>query len=313
MEKKIIITQSLMKSFMDYHMGNECGLVFVEKYLNKRYDLFPASDVQAVGNWFEYQCIGATTKSENIPQPEKTKAGEFTAPYKRMNDHINSFKMFMSFYNIEIIGVQDKLSVGETIIDYLDKKTGEVIQYKIDGLEGTTDAICRAKSDIRGIFNVKDESNKRIISTDEPIIIKAGEEFIMDIKTSGLLDDYKNPYGWALDALSYKEKIIRQPIHYKYLSEKIFGIQYKFLFLLFSQKNEYDVRSILFEIDEHEAIKEHEEMVVWTDKWIRYHLKKGFKPAPDVVRCHDCPLKVGCKHFQAVPKIQIFYHQPQTT
>ena len=313
MEQKVIITQSTIKAYQDYHLGNECGLVFVEKYINKRYDLFPPSDSMQVGNWFEYQCLGATTKSDLIPQPEKTKSGELTAPYKRMQSHINNFKLFMTQYGIEIVSVQEKLKVGETIIEIEDKNTGEIVPFNIDGLEGTTDAICRATKDIYGFYDTKDEGNKRVIKTDESVIIKAGEKFIMDVKTSGLLSDKFSDFGWHLDYLSGKEKIIRQPIHYKYVSELIYGKQYPFLFLLFSQTNEYDFRSILFNIDEDQHIKEHKERIVWTNKWIKYHLKKGFKANPDVVRCHDCPLKVGCKHFAAVPKIQIFYYQPQTT
>lgn len=309
-EKKVIITQSMMKSFYEYYHDNECGLVFVEKYINKRYDLFKASDVQQVGNWFEYQCIGATTKSSVVPQPEKTKQGELTAPYKKMQGHIQNFKNFMTIYGIEVISVQEKLTVGETTIMLTNEK-GEEVPFIIDGLEGTTDVICKAKYDIKGTYEFKDDFGKETIRTEERIIINAGEEFIMDIKTTGLLDDKWNSYGWDIPSLHTKEKIVRQPIHYKYLSMLKYGKQYKFLFLLFSQTNDYDFRSILFNIDEDQHIKEHEEFIVWTNKWIKYFLKVGFKANPDVIRCHGCALKLGCKHFMAVPKIQIFDYQPQ--
>lgn len=313
MEQKVIITQSMMKAYQDYHIGNECGLVFVEKYINKRFDLFPPSDVQKLGLYFEHQCLGAMAKNDNVPEPERTKSGELTAPYKRMEAQVKNFKLFMAQYGFEIVSVQEKLKVGETTIEIEDKGTGELIPFVIDGLEGTTDSIFRATKDVYGFYEVKDEKNQRVLKIEESIIINKGEEFICDLKSTGLLSDKWNEYGWHLDSLSNKEKLVRQPIHYKYVSELIYGKQYKFLFLLFSQTNEYDFRSILFNIDEDQHIKEHKERIVWTNKWIKYHLKKGFKANPDVVRCHDCPLKAGCKHFAAVPKIQIFYYQPQTT
>ncbi len=308
-ETKVVITQSMMKEFYEYYHGNQCGLIFVEKYIKKNYEKFPASDTQAVGNWFEYECIGATTKSSKVPQPEKTAKGELTAPYKKMQGQVQNFKNFMSIYGIEIVSVQEKLSVGETTITITNEK-GEEVPFLIDGLEGTTDIICKAKYDIKGAFEVKDDFGK-VIRVEEQVIINAGEEFILDIKTTGLLDDKWSDYGWDLSYLHNKEKLVRQPIHYKYLSLLKYGKQYKFLFLLFSQTNDYDFRSIVFNIDEDQHIKEHEEFIVWTNRWIKYSLKNGFKANPDVVRCHGCALKLGCKHFMAVPKIQIYHYQPQ--
>lgn len=310
-EKKVIITQSMIKDFYEYYQGNQCGLIFEKKYIDKKYDLFPASVAQAAGNWFEYQCIGATTKSNDIPQPEKTAKGELNALYKRMESHVENFHKFMNFYGIEIVSVQTDLQVGETVIELPNNSTGEISKFTIDGLNGTTDVICKAKFDIKGVQEFFDDFGNLERVEEGFIIIKAGEEFIMDIKTSGLLDDFRSPYGWSPQNLSTKEKIVRQPIHYKYLTELKYGKQYKFLFLLFSQANDYDFRSLLFNIDEVEHINEHKERIVWTDRWVKHNLKKGFKAHPSVVNCHDCPLKGGCKHFEAVPKIKIFDYQPQ--
>lgn len=311
MEKKVIVTQSMMKDFYEYYQGNMCGLVFEKKYLEKKYELFPPSLPQQIGNWFEYQAIGANTKTGKIPQAETTARGELTAPYKKMQPHIDNFHKFMNYYGIEIVSVQTDLEVGETIIEIPNNQTGEISEFKIDGMNGTTDVICKAKFDIKGIQEFFDDFGNLDRVEENIPIIKAGEEFILDIKTSGLLEDFKSPYGWKISNLSTKEKLVRQPIHYKYLTELKYGKQYKFLFLLFSQTNDYDFRAILFNIDEKEHIDDHKGRIVWTDKWVKYYIKKGFKPYPSVINCHDCPLKVGCKHFAAVPKIQIFDYQPQ--
>lgn len=275
MGKSIAITQSLLKSLSDYKLGNECGLIFEKKFIEGRFDLFPPSDVQAVGTWFEYELTKAIPKNGVIPVPERTSKGELTAPYKKMSAHINNFKLFMSYYGIKII---------EAGID-----------VEVDGMKGTYDLICEATRDIYDNLNV--------------LRVRAGQRFIMDIKTTGLLDDKWSEYGWNLEMLSKKHRIILQPIHYKFLSQLKFGEQYPFIFLLFSNTNEIDFRAIFFDISD-EDIEFHKEYIIKSVKWLEYYMRTGFKAKPDVMTCAKCPLKVGCKFFEAVPKIQYFQLQP---
>jgi len=271
MVSKIKITQSLLKSLYDYKNGHECGLVFEKKFIEGRFDLFSPSDVQNIGTWFEYETTKVIPKNGKIPQPEKTQKGELTAPYKKMQTHINHFKMFMSVYGIKI------LEAG--------------IDIEVDDMKGTFDLICLAEKDIY------DENNA--------LRVKAGQKFIIDIKTTGLLDDKWNEYGWNLETLHKKHRIILQPIHYIFLSELKFGERYPFIFLLFSNTNENDYRAIFFDVS-NEDIQYHKEFIIKSVKWLEYYMKKGFEARPDVIRCSNCPLKVGCKHFAAVPKIQYF-------
>jgi len=301
-EKEIRMSQSMMKEIFSlvllYHIKrpqlnrspdlelnikrnpdpDTCGLVFVEKYINGNFDLFPPTLTQKLGNWFEFCCIGATTKSKDVPQPVYLKDGKtLSAPYQKMEKQVANYKKFMDFYGIKVIEIQSK--------------------WIVDGLEGTLDCLCEATKDI------KDKIGN--------VIINAGEQFIMDIKTTGLLDDKWSDYGWELDNLSNKEKIIRQPLHYKYLSILKYGYEMKFLYLLFSTTNEDDFRSILFHSDS-DHIELHKAFIAWSVQWLKHFIKVGFDPNPDVSRCADCPIKVGCKHFAYVPKIQTFYYQPQT-
>lgn len=271
MEKEIYITQSLLKSLYDYREGNECGLVFEKKFIEGRFDLFQPSDSMNVGTWFEYEVTKAIPKNGVIPLPKKTQKGELTADYKVMQAHIHHFKLFMDTYGIKII------SAGIDIV--------------VDGLKGTIDIICQATK------NIYDEHGE--------LRIKAGEEFIVDIKTSGLLDDRFSDFGWNLETLNKKHRIILQPIHYKLLSELKYGKRYPFLFLLFSQKDENDYRAIFFDISD-EDIQYHKEFIAKSIKWLKYYIEHGFEAKADVARCADCPIKVGCKHFQAVPKIKYF-------
>ena len=65
-----------------------------------------------------------------------------------------------------------------------------------------------------------------------------GEECIIDLKYSALIDDKWNEYGWHTESLIYKSKQLLQPIHYKYLINKIMGIEdIPFYYFIFSSKD----------------------------------------------------------------------------
>lgn len=268
---EINISQSLMKELNDYRLGKACGLVFVEKYINKRFDLFKGSQVMALGNWFEMECIGANTKTGEKPKPETTGKGELTAAYKRMETQADNFKNFIAYHGIKVTRVQEK--------------------WIVDGLEGTVDFIGLATRDI------KDSKGN--------ILIDKGEEFIVDLKASGLISDKFSDFGWHEDRLSEKEKLILQPIHYKFLSKLKFGREYKFMFLIFSNTNDYEYKSLIFNVSE-EDLELHKTFIATTAAWLKHYLKKGFKAVPEYMRCKECPLKTNCKSFMAIPEITVF-------
>lgn len=271
MSKRIYITQSLLKSLYDYRMGEECGLVFEKKFIDGKFDLFPPSDVQNIGAWFEYEATGSMPKNNVIPEPERVKSGEFTAPYKKMISHVSHFKMFMSYYGIEIV-----------------EKGYDLV---VNGLKGTLDLLCRATKDI--------------YDSNGALQVRSGGLFIIDIKTTGLLDDKWNPYGWNLETLHQKHRIILQPIHYRFIAQLQYGERLPFMFLLFSNTNENDYRAFFFDVTD-EDIEHHKEFILKSTKWLKYYIEKGFQAHPDVLRCANCPIKSGCKHFMPIPKIGYF-------
>jgi hypothetical protein len=132
---------------------------------------------------------------------------------------------------------------------------------------------------------------------------------IGDLKTSGLLYNKWEDYGWDLDRLSEKHKLILQPIHYKYLRmlERPDDGEPPFFFFLFSNTNEIDHRIIHFNIDAEAEIASHRILIAKTVKELGYHYRKGFEPLPEVARCAKCPLKTTCKHFTKVALIENFY------
>lgn len=269
---KTRVSQSLMKSIIEYENDDLCGLVFEEKFVNGNWDLFPPSDVQRVGTWFEYMVTNVLPKDGLVPEPVRTRKGELTAPYKKMQRHISNYNNMMEYYGIEVV------------------EAG--VKYKVGAIEGTWDLRLKATEPIVNNFG--------------EVIVEKDQEFIGDIKTTGLLDDKWNPYGWDLDSLSEKTRLILQPIHYKLIAKLKFGKDYPFIFLLFNTKDEADFRMIEFRVDDARLEQHKKDVVKYTNKYVRY-LEKGFEPKPTVTRCASCPLRFNCEHFKVMPDIVTHY------
>jgi hypothetical protein len=93
------VSQSLIKGLQDYILGKECGYVFKAKNIDGRYDLFPPSEAQNVGAWFEYMATGSIPKNGAVPQAEYMKRGkdengnpELTAPYRLMKKQVENYR-----------------------------------------------------------------------------------------------------------------------------------------------------------------------------------------------------------------------------
>jgi len=280
----IKITQSLIKSLLSVVQKNiktgeydECGLLFELKFIHKRWDLFLASDAMALGTWFEYMCTGSLPKDGKVPKEKKVAkpnadGNYLSEPYNRMLKHVENFKRFMKYYGLEIV------SVGRTI--------------KADDLEGTLD--------------IEAKATKRIVQNGE-VLLEEGDTVILDMKASGLLDDKWQDYGWHLDALADKSKLILQPIHYKFIGKyhNVFGKEVPFWFLLFNTKDENDFRCIDFRVTQRD-FDLHVELIRKTITVLNHYLERGFPARPTMARCGDCPIKLKCKHFMAIPPIVKF-------
>ncbi len=270
----IRISQSLIKSLIKYREGKLCGLQFEEKFIKGNFDKFMPTGAMSIGTWFEYELTGAKPKDGRIPLPEKTVKGELTAAYKKMEGHLKDFKATMLFYGFKVLTVGEKIKHGDT--------------------EGVLDLRCVA--------------TQKII-TESGIIIQKGEEFFVDLKTSGLLDNKWADYGWELDNLANKTNIVMQPIMYKYIELKNTGVDRKFLFFLFNTADSTDSRIINFVCDE-TAYTELESTIKNTRILLDKYSKKGWKAKPSKSICAKCPIKIGCPSFTGVPPITDFFYDP---
>jgi len=281
--KDIGITQSMIKSIADIENKKECGLVFKSLFIDNEFDKYPTPEAANIGCWFEYKCTGALPKNNKIPEPKVTQKGELTAAYKRIENQISYFHRIMKEYDIEIV------ESGKTINQ---KITIENEEYTISG---TLDLVCKARKDI---------------IVENNVFVKKNELFIVDIKTTALLDDKWSEFGWDIDNLYHKPKLMTQPVHYKFLCKLEYGKDLPFMFFLFSSSNENDCRIFAMNLDEC-VYDQHVEDIRKTIGWMKYYLKNSFPALPTTARCHSCPLKDSCKFKREIPEITNVYYSNQ--
>jgi hypothetical protein len=134
-----------------------------------------------------------------------------------------------------------------------------------------------------------------------------GEECIIDLKYSALIDDKWNEYGWHTESLVYKSKQLLQPIHYKYLIKKTMGIEdIPFYYFIFSSKDPKKAKIIKTNIQP-EHIQLHEDVFVPKMKsYIDFHYNNPEKleARPNYIRCLECPFYDTCDKKTDVPLIE---------
>lgn len=275
MSNKIRITQSMIKEFADYKFGKVCGLQFKAKYLDGV--KFESSPVQKLGQYFEYIATGAKTKHGEIPQPEKNtrgdNKGELKTAYQRMVTHVQTFHKMLKRLNLKPLSV------------------GKVVKYK--NYEGTWDVELVAQEDI----NIPRESG-------EFLTIKKGEKIILDLKTTGMMDNKWDDLGWDIDSLSEKEKLMFQPIMYVWLGQKAYNTRYHFIFNVYSNTNDIESKLIYIEIDDDRLERVESDLEKATTHILR-EIESGFIARPTVKDCFNCPVKDTCDSFIDIPSFNI--------
>jgi hypothetical protein len=292
------ISQSLLKGLLEYRNGKECGLVFKAKYLDGRYDLFLPSDAQNVGAWFEYMATGSIPKDGKIPLASYMKRGKdedgnprLEAEYDRMLQHIENYKRIVETYGFETI------RVGEVIKTLLPDSL-EIYGEEV-WLTGVIDVRSVATNTVYGYYE-----NQKVL------VAEAGQEVVIDIKTTGLLDDKWNDFGWELGNLSNKIKLVTQPVHYKFIEKMNSGEERPFLFFLFSSKDSNDARIIDFKVDE-TSYNEHLSFIHVAVENMLHIKKHGVKALPSLGKCSACPLRSECQYRATVAPITVFYFATQ--
>lgn len=226
---------------------------------------FPSTDTQELGNYFEYICTNQLPRDGHIPVSKILKSGKPNTSYLRMDKQRENYIKIMKYYNFEV------------------EQTGFV--FTNPKYSGIADIIALDN-------NIKstDINKKRII---------------IDIKTSGLINDKWSPYGWA--NIEEKWDLLVQAVHYKMLAKYEWGIEdIPFYFMVFSNNNEVECK--IFEINLDESTKaRHYQNLQNIQKYLDEIIKTGWEAKPELMRCSKCPLNISCLYQLEVPTIQKVY------
>lgn len=135
MEKKTI-SQSDIKSWINYKQEKECGLLTRAKLFGEV--LTEPTESQQLGIWFEYQCTGALPKSKVVPEAPLLKSGKLPVAYERMQVQVDRFHKIMGKYGFKIVEVGKYLEFGvlHGTVDIIAEKDGKIcfIDLKTSGL-----------------------------------------------------------------------------------------------------------------------------------------------------------------------------------
>ena len=259
------LSQSLIKQLYKYKMQDECGLKIEAQYINGVQ--FPSTDVQELGNYFEYIATGQLPRDKHTPVAKTLKSGKLSTDYARIESQKINFLNIMKVLKFEV------------------EHTG--FEFTNPKYSGIADIIALDKN-----IKTKDKYKNRII---------------IDLKTSGLLNDKWSEYGWHDDSIEEKWDLLVQAVHYKMLAKYEWGIEdIPFYFMVFSNKNDWEYK--IFQINVDEATKkQHYNNLSNIKMFLDDTLKKGWNAYPDYRRCKDCPLAITCKSFIDVPKVQQVY------
>lgn len=131
-----------------------------------------------------------------------------------------------------------------------------------------------------------------------------GDNVIIDIKSTGLLYDKWDDFGWEESSLQYKPHLLMQAVHYPWLTYKSLGEQMRFQYWVFSTKNEIDFE--LFEVHlEPGTMERWEKKLATLREQMQLENAMGWDALPSVTRCAACPLKTTCQHFVDVPEMKL--------
>jgi hypothetical protein len=133
---------------------------------------------------------------------------------------------------------------------------------------------------------------------------KDGVKCIIDVKSTGLIDDKWSDFGWHDDFVYKNDNLMIQAKHYKMLALEEFDIyNIPFYFFVFSTTNSTDCK--VFQVDcSHETLEAHKYNSEGAIEMLNKTLEQGFKSYPNHKECSKCPIKETCNDFIDVPIIK---------
>jgi hypothetical protein len=267
--KTLKISQSLIKNYVDYLNGKECGLYFKANYIDKDPEAQrEPSDAMRTGIYFEYLCTGSLPKSGQIPEPDYVYKGKpnqkLSAPYERVMESVENYKRIIQHYGIEIVDV------------------GVTYKAEVNGVP------------INGVVDI-------VAKWD-------GELVFIDLKYSGLINDKWSESGWETESLHLKDSLMIQGVHYKLLANKSLGVtDIPFYYFVFSSQDPNDIKIIKQEVDE-SKMQSHIVAIGNISEKLDRDIKYGFNALPSLKKCTECPISHKCSSKIDYPLVEeVFY------
>jgi len=130
-----------------------------------------------------------------------------------------------------------------------------------------------------------------------------GRMSILDIKSSGLIGNEWEEFGWHPGTFNQRDKLTIQVVAYKYLSWKVDGIRdIPFYFAIHSNTNDVDTAYWEVRLNDFDVAMGHlEDTLAGIADDIRNDSEYGFTPYPNVKDCSKCPVE-GCVFRAETPE-----------
>jgi len=136
---------------------------------------------------------------------------------------------------------------------------------------------------------------------------------IIDVKSTGKIDDKWSEFGWHEDKFENPDNPIAQyltiqAVQYKLLAREEWGISnIPFYFFVFSTTDENSVKIYKVEVDE-DRLDKHKEQLDFAYNYFNnvfVNLPKEQLAFPNQKRCHECPLNQNCSYKIDVPLVRV--------
>ena len=122
-----------------------------------------------------------------------------------------------------------------------------------------------------------------------------GRPAVIDLKLTGMFDNKWEDFGWHLDTLEDKWKLMMQAKLTKWIWMQKYEKQIDFYFWVFSKTEKLQQRLIKIDIDK-ESMRIFTKQLLDARQNIYESFAQGFTPYPEYNRCRDCPLKGNCEY-----------------
>lgn len=263
------ISQSFFKDIKSYLAGELCGHIIHHCWILKK--LLPPSAAMHVGTYFEFCLTGALPKDGKPPMPKYNKDGTVASSYRKAKHAAAYVKKILAEMGLKMV------------------KTGLTLDY--GKFTGTLDIVAEATREL-------------VIDN---VTINAGEQIILDMKYSGLLDDRWSVHGWGMSDVQKAYKKI-QAVHYHMIGKKM-----KFFYwVVDSSHAEKDADGVMIDPEmkvfyipiDKEMIDQHVLDANFLFEKFEDEKLFGFSPRPAFNRCNKCALREGCADRMRFPNIE---------